>query len=149
MTLLTWLSLGSTCIAAVCRTLMKLSLGVNFINILRAHFIYEILAPKITKLWFGFEIFWRQNIGKNAPAKCWWNNTSKRERTHSIKVLNSTFEQMELNSCCVHLFDYGNEEDNFFEVTFDHFWDGLSNIWNCLNNILTHRKLDELKSREN
>jgi len=43
-------------------------------------------------------------------------------------VLNSTFEQMELNSCCVHLFAYGNEEDKFFEVTFDHFWDGLSNI---------------------
>jgi len=86
------------------------------INILNRHCTY-ILAPKITKLWFGFEIFWRQNIGKNAPAKCWWNNTSKRERTHSIKVLNSTFEQMELNSCCVHLFAYGNEEDKFFEVT--------------------------------
>ncbi len=32
-------------------------------------FCSNILAPKITKLCFGFEIFWRQNIG----AKCWWN----------------------------------------------------------------------------
>jgi len=30
------------------------SLGVNFINVLRAHFSNEILAPKITKLCFGF-----------------------------------------------------------------------------------------------
>ncbi len=29
--------------------------GVNFINILRTRFSYEILAPKITKLCFGFE----------------------------------------------------------------------------------------------
>jgi len=31
---------GSTCIKAVCRTLMKLSPGVNFINILRSTFLY-------------------------------------------------------------------------------------------------------------
>ncbi len=31
--------------------------GVNFINVLHAHFSYEILAPKITKLCYGFEIF--------------------------------------------------------------------------------------------
>ncbi len=30
--------------------------GVNFINILQAYFTYKILAPKITKLCFGFEI---------------------------------------------------------------------------------------------
>jgi len=29
-------------------------------------FSYKILVPKITKLCFGFEIFWRKNIG----AKC-------------------------------------------------------------------------------
>jgi len=30
---------------------------VDFINILLTHFLYKILAPKITKLCFGFEIF--------------------------------------------------------------------------------------------
>jgi len=30
-------------------------LGVNFINILRTGFSHKILAPKITKLCFGFE----------------------------------------------------------------------------------------------
>ncbi len=39
---------------------------VNFINVLRIRFLYEILAPKITKLCFGLEIFWLKNIG----AKC-------------------------------------------------------------------------------
>jgi len=29
--------------------------GVNFINVLQARFLYKILAPKITKLCFGFE----------------------------------------------------------------------------------------------
>jgi len=33
------------------------------------HFLYEILATKITKLCFGFEIFGQQNIGKNARKK--------------------------------------------------------------------------------
>jgi len=36
--------------------------GVNFINILRARFSYEILVPKITNLCFGIETFWRQKI---------------------------------------------------------------------------------------
>jgi len=44
MTLLTWLSffahLGSTCVKAVHRTLMKLSPGVDFINILLKSFLY-------------------------------------------------------------------------------------------------------------
>jgi len=35
---------------------MKLSPGVNFINILCTDFSYEILVPKVTKLAFGFEI---------------------------------------------------------------------------------------------
>jgi len=30
--------------------------GVNFINVIRAHFSYKILPPKITKLCFGFEV---------------------------------------------------------------------------------------------
>jgi len=33
-------------------------------------FCANILAPKITKLCFGFEIFWHQNIGKKARVKC-------------------------------------------------------------------------------
>jgi len=32
-------------------------------------FCTNILAPKITKLFFGFEIFWRQNICKNSARK--------------------------------------------------------------------------------
>jgi hypothetical protein len=35
---------------------MKLTPGVNFINVLCACFSYKILAPKITKLCFGFDI---------------------------------------------------------------------------------------------
>jgi len=30
--------------------------GVNYINVLHTHILYEILAPKITKLCFGFAI---------------------------------------------------------------------------------------------
>jgi len=48
---------------------MKLTPAINFINILRASFSYEILAPKYTKLCFGFEIFWCQNIGKKSERK--------------------------------------------------------------------------------
>jgi len=36
-------------------------------------FCSNILAPKITKLCFGFEIFWCQNISKKVHVKCWWN----------------------------------------------------------------------------
>jgi hypothetical protein len=32
-------------------------------------FLCKILAPKITKLCFVFEIFWRQNIGKKSASK--------------------------------------------------------------------------------
>ncbi len=42
---------------------------VNFINVLRASFLYEILAPKFTKLCFGFEFFWHQNISKKCAHK--------------------------------------------------------------------------------
>jgi hypothetical protein len=34
---------GSTSVKAVCRTLMKLPQGGNFINVFRAHFLYECL----------------------------------------------------------------------------------------------------------
>jgi hypothetical protein len=42
---------------------------VDFINIFRQCFSYKLLAPKITKLCFGFDIFWRQNIGKKSERK--------------------------------------------------------------------------------
>jgi hypothetical protein len=32
------------------KIMLKLTIGVNFINILHAHFSYKILAPKVTKL---------------------------------------------------------------------------------------------------
>ncbi len=41
---------GSTRVKAVHRTLIKLSPGVNVINVLSEQFSYKILAPKITKL---------------------------------------------------------------------------------------------------
>ncbi len=44
-------------------------LGVNFINILCVPFLYKTLVPKITKLCFGFEIFWSTNIGKKSSQK--------------------------------------------------------------------------------
>ncbi len=52
--------------------------GVNlFINVLRVHFLYKILAPKITKLCFGFETrkkSCRKDFRtKNARVKRWWN----------------------------------------------------------------------------
>ncbi len=42
--------------------------GINFINVLCAHFLYKILAPKITKLCFVFEIFWSQNFVQKMRA---------------------------------------------------------------------------------
>jgi len=39
--------------------------GVNFINILRSHFSHKILAPKITKLCFGFEVLDPKILYKN------------------------------------------------------------------------------------
>ncbi len=35
---------------------MSVATGVNFINVLHAHFLYKILEPKFTKLCFGFEV---------------------------------------------------------------------------------------------
>jgi len=42
--------------------LWKLTPIVNSINVLRTHFSYKILVPKITRLCFGFKFFWRKNI---------------------------------------------------------------------------------------
>jgi len=75
---------------------MKLTISVNFINILRANFLYQsalssfslvtfwlcdlkkaaqltFVRQKITKQCFRFEIFLCQNIGKKTCVKCWWN----------------------------------------------------------------------------
>ncbi len=51
--------------------------GVNFINILRAHFLYKTLAPKITKLrealLYKILVPKTHFCMKNARIKCWWN----------------------------------------------------------------------------
>jgi len=57
---------------------------VNFINVLRTHFLYKILAPKITKLCFAFEIFWRQNIAEKNVPEMWMKLTPDDE--HAIDV---------------------------------------------------------------
>jgi hypothetical protein len=43
--------------------------AINFIKIIHALFWYEILAQKITKLCFGFDIFWCKNIGAKCACK--------------------------------------------------------------------------------
>jgi hypothetical protein len=48
---------------------VKLTTEVNFINVLCERFSFKILAPKITKLCFGFEIFWRQNFVQKCARK--------------------------------------------------------------------------------
>jgi len=61
--------------------------AVNFINVLRAHFLYKILAPKITKLklfrlqWnVSFVIFWRQNICAKFAQKMLMKLTPYKQR---------------------------------------------------------------------
>jgi len=48
----------------------SLEVWSQFHQLLTHTFCADILAPKITKLCFGFEIFWRQNIDKKACIKC-------------------------------------------------------------------------------
>jgi len=43
--------------------------SVNFINILSARFLYKSELSSFSLITFGFEIFWRQNIGKNITHK--------------------------------------------------------------------------------
>jgi hypothetical protein len=61
--------LESACVKAARRTLMKLIPGVNFINILRSCFMYKSELSSFSLVMFGFEIFWRQNIGKKVTRK--------------------------------------------------------------------------------
>jgi len=46
--------MGSGQVKAAHKMLMKLTTSVNFINIQHARFLNKILAPRITKLCFGF-----------------------------------------------------------------------------------------------
>jgi len=51
-------------------TLMKLTQGVNFINVERTNFSYEydVLATFLVTFWL-----WQKIRTKNACVKCWWN----------------------------------------------------------------------------
>jgi len=55
------------------RVRINVTPGVNFINVLRAHFLYKILVPKITKLCLGLDFLAPKFCTKNARIKCWWN----------------------------------------------------------------------------
>ncbi len=47
----------------------NLLLGVNFINILWARFLYKSKLRSFSLITLGFEIFWHQNIGKKCACK--------------------------------------------------------------------------------
>jgi len=73
---------------------MKLTTVVNFINVLRMHFLYKILVPKITKICFGFETFWCQNTYK----KCVRIRLIKlMAGSHFTNILRATFVPMLLS----------------------------------------------------
>jgi len=59
------------CKKAASKMLVKLTPVVNFINVLRAHFLYKILAPKNYKAKrFSFVIFGAKIWAKKALVKC-------------------------------------------------------------------------------
>jgi len=66
--------------------------GVDFINILFTHFSCKILAPKITKLCFGFEFFWHQNIGEKSTGKMFMKLTPG---VDFINILCTTFTSVD------------------------------------------------------
>jgi len=75
-----------------CKMLMKLTSEINFINILSTQFLYVILAPKITKLCFGFEIFGNKISYKKRTHKTLMKLTpgcrkSDTELTRSLNIL--------------------------------------------------------------
>jgi len=66
--------LRSACIKAACKTMMKLTLAINFINILCANFFVQKCYAKlffcyISALW----LFGKRISAKKASVKCWWN----------------------------------------------------------------------------
>ncbi len=65
--------LGSTSIKAVLRMLVKLSPGVNFINIFWTHFSYKNLAPKQWNPKHSSGIFWAKISYEKRTQKRWWN----------------------------------------------------------------------------
>jgi len=67
------LRVGSMSVKAVCWTLMKLSLGVNFINILHTHFAPIFWHQKISNPKHSFVIFVAKISAQNVCLKCWWN----------------------------------------------------------------------------
>jgi len=51
--------------------LVKLTLGVNFINILHERFLHKSALRSFSLVHYGFVIFWQKDIGKKALVKCW------------------------------------------------------------------------------
>jgi hypothetical protein len=51
------------------KTLMKLTAGVNFINVLSAPYSYESILGSFSLVTVKFEIFWRKNIGAKDAQK--------------------------------------------------------------------------------
>jgi len=80
------------------RTLLLKSEGVNFINVFCMRLSYKILAPKTTKLVFGFEILAPKILCKNcahACEKCWWNwQKEKYTKGGSMKHISSFYPKV-------------------------------------------------------
>ncbi len=56
-----------------CKMLMKLTPGVNFINILQLNFLCKSAWRSFYLVTFWlFNIVWPQNIGSKVAIKCWW-----------------------------------------------------------------------------
>jgi len=55
---------------AVCKMLMKLTIGVNFINILRLPFLYECVLRSFSLVTFGFVIFSERILVQKLFVKC-------------------------------------------------------------------------------
>jgi hypothetical protein len=69
------LKLEKSCVRHFCKKkwhkmLMKLTTGVDFINILCKHFAPIFLCQKLQNCDLGLNIFWHQNIGKKTSVQC-------------------------------------------------------------------------------
>jgi hypothetical protein len=59
---------------AACIILVKLITGVNFINVLREHFLYECLFGSFSLVTFSLWKNYKSTlVQKNEHVKCWWN----------------------------------------------------------------------------
>jgi len=54
---------------SLCKMLVKLTQGVNFINILCAPFCVKVFCAAFLLLHFGFVVFWQKNISTKATCK--------------------------------------------------------------------------------